>query len=45
METFTTSYGLITLYKNEAYIIHDFTPLNNENADIFILNNFIKKFY
>ena len=24
METFTTSYGLITLYKNEAYIINDF---------------------
>jgi FkbM family methyltransferase len=24
METFTTSYGLITLYQNEAYIINDF---------------------
>ena len=24
METFTPSYGLITLYKNEAYIINDF---------------------
>ena len=24
METFTTSYGLITLYKNETYIINDF---------------------
>ena len=24
METFTTSYGLITLYKNEKYIINDF---------------------
>ena len=24
METFTTSYGLITLYKNETYIINNF---------------------
>lgn len=24
METFKTQYGLITLYKNEAYIIRDF---------------------
>lgn len=24
METFTTSYGLITLYKNEKYIIKSF---------------------
>lgn len=27
METFDTSYGLITLYKNETFIINHFTPL------------------
>ena len=36
METFTTSYGLITLYKNEAYIINDF--LRGSYWDINTLN-------
>ena len=36
METFTTSYGLITLYKNEAYIINDF--LRGSYWDINSLN-------
>ena len=36
METFTTSYGLITLYKNETYIINDF--LRGSYWDINSLN-------